>query len=61
MQITFNLLSCLVESQDPAGGRKVGLSGSTGVLKVYCILSNAEIECSPDQKAVQKIVIVTDD
>ena len=32
-------------------------------LKVYCILSNgnAEIMCSPDQKAGQEIVSVTDD
>ena len=29
-------------------------------LKVYCILSNAETTCSPDQKAVQEIVSVTD-
>ena len=53
------LLSCRVPSP-----RRWGKGGTIKVnrsLKVYCILSNAEITCSPDQKAVQEIVSVTDD
>lgn len=46
-------MSYHVQSQDPAGGGKAGLSEANRFLRVYCILSNTEILCSPDQKAVQ--------
>ena len=52
-------LSCWVPR--PRWWGKGGTIRINRSLRVYCILSNAEITCSPDQKAVQECVSVTDD
>ena len=53
--------SIIVKSQDPTGGRKVGLSESNRVLIVHFILSKTEIMCSPGHKAVQEFVSIAND
>ena len=52
-------MSCWVPR--PRWWRKGGTIRVNRSLKVYCILFNAEITCSPDQKTVQESVSVTDD